>query len=58
MSNLKYKTRTMSNPQGKPKLYFCAHPEEFDQLFESISNELQNLIGLTCFKQKEYKDFC
>lgn len=37
---LKYKTRAMSNPKGKPKVYFCCHPQDFDKYFEDISDEI------------------
>ena len=40
MSSLQYKTRGDSNPKGKPKVYFCCHPEDFDKYFEKISQEL------------------
>lgn len=28
------------NPQGRPKVYFCCHPNDFDNYFELISNEI------------------
>ncbi len=37
---LSYKTRGNSSPQGKPKVYFCCHPDDFGYLFESISEEI------------------
>jgi len=40
MAILKYKTRGNSTPQGKPRVYFCCHPEDFNRCFESISNEI------------------
>ena len=40
MSNLKYKTRGNSSPQGKSRVYFCCHPEDFNRCFESISDEI------------------
>jgi len=40
MANLKYKTRGNSNPQGKPKVYFCCHPEDFNKYFETIYKEV------------------
>ena len=40
MANLKYKTRGMSNPQGKPRVYFCCHENDFTQYFETVSNEI------------------
>ena len=38
--HLSYKTRGDSSPQGKPKVYFCCHPDDFGYLFEEISNEI------------------
>ena len=40
MAILKYKTRGNSNPQGKPRVYFCCHTEDFNRYFESISDEI------------------
>lgn len=40
MANLKYKTRGNSTPQGKPRVYFCCHPGDFNRCFESISDEI------------------
>lgn len=43
MSLLHYKTRANSLPGGKPRLYFCAHPEDFSLYFEALSHELLSL---------------
>lgn len=40
MARLKYKTRGMISPQGKPKVYFCCHPKDFPKYFEKISEEI------------------
>ena len=40
MSKLNYKTRGNSNPQGKPRVYFTCHPEDFAKYFETISEEI------------------
>lgn len=40
MANLKYKTRGGSNPQGKPRVYFCCHSEDFKKYFETVSDEI------------------
>ena len=37
---LQYKTRGMSNPKGKPKVYFSCHPDDFDRAFPVISEDL------------------
>lgn len=40
MHTLRYKTRADSAPKGKPRIYFCCHPEDFSIYFEPISREL------------------
>ena len=40
MSKLKFKTRRNTPPQGKPKVYFCCHPNDFKKNFEIISDEI------------------
>jgi len=40
MTSFKYKTRGGSNPQGKPRVYFCCHPNDFEKYFDLIANEL------------------
>lgn len=43
MSTLHYRTRAGSAPGGKPRLYFCCHPEDFPIYFDSLSQELLDL---------------
>ncbi len=40
MAKLIYKTRGNSSPQGKAKVYFCSHPDDFGKYFEELSNEI------------------
>ena len=40
MATLQYKTRGMSNPKGKPRVYFCAHPADFSVYFEEIATQI------------------
>lgn len=40
MSILRFKTRSNTNPQGKPKVYFCAPPEDYSKYFDIISEEI------------------
>lgn len=40
MSGLKYKTRGNSSAQGKPRVYFCCHPEDFNVFFDEIATEI------------------
>ncbi len=43
MPYLQYKTRNMSNPKGKPRVYFTCHSEDFDAFFPSVSTELLSI---------------
>lgn len=40
MSDLRYKTRGNTSPQGKPRVYFCCHPADFERYFEPVSEEI------------------
>lgn len=37
---MKYRTRGMIHPQGKPKVYFCCHPRDFEPCFERITDAI------------------
>lgn len=54
MANLKYKTRGDSNPQGKPRVYFCCHPEDINKYFESVF--LAILIPVFSISYDNYRD--
>ena len=40
MPELLYKTRENTSPQGKPRVCFTCHPDDFDACFEPIAEEL------------------
>lgn len=40
MSELKYKTRGMANPKGKPRIFFMCFSQDFEKYFEVISEEI------------------
>lgn len=40
MSALTYKTRADGSPQGKPRVYFCAHPDDFPRYLEGICGDI------------------
>ena len=40
---LKYKIVDNVSPQGKPRVYFCCHPDDFDTYFEGIVKEIQDI---------------
>ncbi|MCH5192052.1 MAG: toll/interleukin-1 receptor domain-containing protein [Oscillospiraceae bacterium] len=47
MSELKFKTRSNSNPQKKSKVYFSCHLDDFKPYFESVSDEILKIIDCT-----------
>lgn len=40
---LEYKTRGGSSPQGKPRVFFCCHPDDFERFFEPVVKEIQDI---------------
>ena len=40
MATLNYLTREKSTPQGKPRVYFTCHPDDFDGCFAKICNDI------------------
>lgn len=62
MANWKFKTRDNGNPQGKPNVFFCSHPEDFDSVFERISNEVLELQNCAIWYTNEEivkdEEFC
>lgn len=52
MAILDYKTRGNQTPHDKQKIYFCAHPDDyekyFDQIKDDVLNTLENRGSLNC----------
>lgn len=42
-TGLNYKTRGNASPQGKPRVYFCCHQDDFDMLFEETADDILNI---------------
>ena len=40
MAHLNYKTKGNSSPQGKPRVYFCCHGDDFEKYFGPVCDEL------------------
>ncbi|MBR3768724.1 MAG: toll/interleukin-1 receptor domain-containing protein [Clostridia bacterium] len=40
MPKLNWKTKGETNPSGKPRVYFCCHPDDFSRYFQEISAEI------------------
>jgi len=51
---LNFRTRGKDiSPQGKPRVFFCCHPEDFDIYFESVSQEILNLENCAIFYDEQ-----
>ena len=50
---MKYKTRGNSNPQGKPRVYFTAHPADVELYFENITNAILKLHDCAVFYDED-----
>lgn len=63
MADFKYFTRGSSSPQGKPRVYFTAHPDDYDRYFEEIRKELLDRQNCAIFyldadtKSEEVEDY-
>ena len=40
MSDFQFRTRGQQSPQGKQRVYFTCHPDDFDKFFEEIQKEI------------------
>ena len=52
---LQYKTRGMSDPKGKPKVYFSCHPEDFNEALPLITEDLLKHANCAVFYDEEIK---
>ena len=52
---LKYKTRGMSNPKGKPKVYFSCHPDDFETAFPLLSEDILAHANCSVWYRSEEK---
>ncbi|MBP5209062.1 MAG: hypothetical protein J6330_11485 [Clostridia bacterium] len=53
-----YKTKENVNPQGKQRVYFTCHPDDFQKHFESISKEILSIFDCAIwYTEEEYSDF-
>lgn len=50
---LLYKTRANSSPAGKPRVYFFAHPEDFESYFEAICDEILEISNCAVWYKKD-----
>ncbi|MDO5119435.1 MAG: toll/interleukin-1 receptor domain-containing protein [Coriobacteriales bacterium] len=40
MSLLKYRLKSGKSPQGRQKIYFCCHPDDFDLYFDQVCDDI------------------
>ncbi len=43
MSELKYRLLSGDDPQGKQKVYFCCHPDDFADTFDLLCEDINKL---------------
>lgn len=56
---LNFRTRGKDvSPQGKPRVYFCCHPEDLSVYFDSVSQEILNLENCAVFYDESPNTFC
>lgn len=53
MSSLRYKVRGNS-PQGKPRVYFCCHKDDFEKYFEEISEDILNIQSCAIWYRNDF----
>lgn len=59
MTELKYNTREYSTPQGKPKVYFTAHTDDYCLFFEEVCKDILERQDCAIFyldAKSNYKD--
>ncbi len=44
MAQLHYITRGMTHPHGKPKVYLCCHPQDFDKYYHKLAEQFLALV--------------
>ena len=57
MQILNYKTRANSSPQGKSKVFFTCHDDDFDAFFESISEDILKTQNCSIWYRQGRSDF-
>ena len=53
MPELSYKTIGNSSPQGKPRVFFTCHPDDFEKTFDKICDDLFRVVDCTIFYTKD-----
>lgn len=45
LAQFQYKTRGMSTPQGKPRVYIASHPDDHGRFFEAVSDSILHCVN-------------
>ena len=53
MAKLHYKTRGNSAPQGKPRVWFCAHPDDHEPFLDPIARDLLTAQNCAVYYDEE-----
>ncbi len=54
MSKIDYRTRGGASPQGKPRVYFCSHPQDHSRFFEEIVADIFKTQNCAVYFETEY----
>lgn len=49
MSIIKCRTKGNTSPTGKPKIYFCCHPDDFELYFDKLCNDIFQIRDCAIF---------
>ncbi len=49
MAKILFKTKEQTNANGKPKVYFTCHPDDFDRYFEKICDDILNICDCAIY---------
>lgn len=53
MAEIGYKTRGKASPTGKPRVWFCAHPRDYDTYFVSVTEQILKKQNCAVYFDKE-----
>ena len=58
MSNIRYKTRTNSSPQGKARVYMCCHPKDLPVYFDEMAKEILSRYNCVfCYEEEPDQEY-
>ena len=53
MATFRYKTRGTSSPQGKSRVFFSCHPEDFETYFSEIADSILKVVNCAIWYQED-----